>query len=369
MPEPDPKPEPQSEPEQEPEQTTESPQPEGTAPVDPVEAAAAEVVRLTDDSGDDWNPIWSPDGTQILFTSTRASDTEIFAMSTDGSGVRQLTADDAIDWVSAEGFSPDGSRILFTGNLDGDREIFVMNADGTGVSQLTSNDDYETDPIWSPDGSRILFTSDRDGGYGLYTMRPDGTGVRQLTESGTDNFSPDWSPDGSRILFTSDRDGERELFIVDSDGSNERRLTDNDTLDFSPDWSPDGTRAVFWAHEYQDDDYQDPALRAMVALINGDGKPIIEPLTSPETDLWDPAWSPDGGRILFTGYHDGQSGLYVMDADGSDLRKLTDAHGAYWSIDGSRVLYSASWSPDGTQVLFASDHEGQSNIYVIGILR
>lgn len=329
-------------------------------------------MRLTDDSADDWNPIWSPDGTWILFTSTRASDpetsdTEIFAMSTDGSKVRQLTDDEAIVWVSAEGFSPDGSQILFIGNLDGDREIFVMAADGSDVRRLTRNNSYETEPVWSPDGSHILFTSDRDGDYGLYTMRPDGTGVRQLTESGTDNFSPNWSPDGTRILFTSDRDGDLELFTVDSDSSNERQLTDNDTLDLSPDWSPDGTRAVFWTHQYQDADYQNPALRAMVALIDDDGNPIIEPLTGPETDLWDPAWSPDGERILFTGYHDGQSGLYVMDADGSDLRKLTDAHGAYWSIDGSRVLYNATWSPDGTRILFASDHEGQSNIYIIGV--
>lgn len=56
-----------------------------------------------------------------------------------------------------------------------------------------------------------------------------------------------------------------------------------------------------------------------------------------------------------------------MDADGSDLRKLADAHGAYWSIDGSRVLYNATWSPVCTRILFASDHEGQSNIYIIGI--
>ena len=328
-------------------------------------------MRLTDDPSNDWSPIWSPDGTWILFTSTRASDpetsdTEIFAIDTDGSKVRQLTDDEAIDWVSAEGFSPDGSRILFTGNLGGDREIFVMAADGSDVRRLTRNNSYETEPVWSPDGSRILFTSDRDGSYGLYTMRPDGTGVHQLTESGTDNFSPDWSPDGTRILFTSDRDGDDELFMVGSDGSNERQLTDNDTLDLSPDWSPDGTRAVFWTHQYQDADYQDPALRAMVALIDGTDDPIIEPLTGPETDLWDPVWSPDGERILFTGYRDGQSGLYVMDADGSDLRRLTGAHGAYWSIDGSRVLYSATWSPNGTRVLFASDHEGQSNIYVIG---
>lgn len=156
---------------------------------------------------------------------------------------------------------------------------------------------------------------------------------------------------------------------VDFAGTGERRLTDNDTLDLSPDWSPDGTRAVFWTHQYQDADYKGPALRAMVAIIGGDGTgdPIIEPLTGLETDLWDPVWSPDGEHILFTGHHDGQSGLYVIDADGSNLRRLADAHGAYWSIDGSQTLYNATWSPDGTQVLFASDHEGQSNIYIVSI--
>ena len=280
-------------------------------------------------------------------------------MSTDGSKVRQLTDDEAIDWVSAEGFSPDGSQILFTGNLDGDREIFVMAADGSDVRRLTRNNSYETEPAWSPDGSRILFTSDHDGGYGLYTMRPDGTGVRQLTESGTENFSPDWSPDGTRILFTSDRDGDDELFMVDADGSNERQLTDNDTDDIGPDWSPDGTRAVFTAHTSAvlttaaDAVYQ----ASIIHLNRGEGPPSVEPLTGPYTDAWDLAWSPDGERILFIGDSgEGRFDLHVVEADGSRMRRLTK------SIADEQA---AIWSPDGTQILFTSEHERQDDIYLV----
>ncbi len=326
------------------------------------------MVRLTDDPADDFGPIWSPDGTQILFTSGRghgaeAGDTDVFVMAADGSDVHRLTDDDAIDWVAAEGFSPDGEHILFTGNPDGDREIFVMAADGSDVRRLTRDEAYESDPVWSPTGERILFTSDRDGGYGLYSMQPDGTDVRRLTESGTDNFDPVWSPDGSRVLFTSDRDGELELFMVNADGSNERQLTENDTADIGPDWSPDGARAVFTAHPRAvlttaaDAPY--PASVIRLDDDGPDGRPTVEPLTDPNANVWDPAWSPDGEHILFTSNSgDGRFDLYVMRADGSGVRQLTDVN-----TDDSVGV----WSPDGTQILFASDHQGQYDIYIVGI--
>ena len=379
-PQPEPKPDPQSESEQipEPEESPNSkpepnpelePAPEAAderpAPEEPDETVKAEppaedvessIVRLTDDPADDWGPIWSPDGTQILFTSNRGDDSEmgdreIFVMRADGTDVRQLTDDDDINWVTAEGFSPDGTQVLFTGDHDGNREIFVVQADGTNVRQLTSDSAYEIKPVWSPDGSRILFVSHRDGGYGLYSMRTDGTDVRQFTVSGTDNFDPVWSPDRTRILFTSDRDGDDELFVMNSDGSNERQLTDNDTDEIGPAWSPDGTRVVFTT--VSEARYQASVIR----LDSDESPPAVELLTGPNIQAWDLAWSPDGKHILFIGdSREGRTDLHVMEADGSRVRRLTE------DLANEQ---GAIWSPDGTQILFVSYHDHQDDIFLV----
>ena len=373
-PQPEPKPDPQSEsepipepgessnsePEPNPEAADEHPTPqeleesEETVKAEPLtEDAESTIVRLTDDPADDRDPVWSPDGTQILFTSNRVDDSglgdrEIFVMRADGTNLRQLTDDDSINWVTAEGFSPDGTQVLFTGDHDGNREIFVMQADGTNVRQLTSDSAYEIEPVWSPDGSRILFTSDRDGGYGLYSMRADGTDMRQLTVSGTDNFNPAWSPDGTRILFISDRDGDDELFVMEAEGSNERQLTDNDTDEIGPAWSPDGTRVVFTTVS--------EALASVIRLDSDEGPPAVELLTGPNIQTWDLAWSPDGKHILFIGdSREGRTDLHVMEADGSRVRRLTED-----LADEQRAI----WSPDSTQILFVSHHNHQYDIFL-----
>ena len=72
-------------------------------------------------------------------------------------------------------YSPDGLKIAFISTHDGDPEIFVMNADGTGIRKLTDNTAVDAAPNWSPDGSKIIFTSDRSGEYEFYTMKADGS--------------------------------------------------------------------------------------------------------------------------------------------------------------------------------------------------
>jgi len=72
-------------------------------------------------------------------------------------------------------YSPDGLKIAFISTHDGDPEIFVMNADGTGLRKLTDNTAVDAAPTWSPDGGKIVFTSDRGGSFELYRMNSDGS--------------------------------------------------------------------------------------------------------------------------------------------------------------------------------------------------
>jgi Tol biopolymer transport system component len=72
-------------------------------------------------------------------------------------------------------YSPDGSRIVFVSTYTGNAEIYIMNSDSTGLKRLTDNKAVDAAPSWDPNGSRIIFTSDRSGQFELYTMNPDGS--------------------------------------------------------------------------------------------------------------------------------------------------------------------------------------------------
>ncbi len=92
-------------------------------------------------------------------------------------------------WNSCPNWSPDGTEIAFTSNRDGNDEIYVMNADGSNQTRLTYNDAYDGMPAWSPDGTRIAFESRRDSnGSAIYVMNADGSNQTQLTKR------PWWSP-------------------------------------------------------------------------------------------------------------------------------------------------------------------------------
>ena len=103
------------------------------------------LVKLTNTNVDDFDPSWSPDGTQIVFSSQRAQPTreDLWIMNRDGSGQTRILFNSVWDWHPV--FSTDGRQIIFTSDRDGDYELFRMNADGTGVQQLTTNGSRDDD--------------------------------------------------------------------------------------------------------------------------------------------------------------------------------------------------------------------------------
>ena len=263
-----------------------------------------------------------------------------------GAGECTVTMDADISVTANFALEPSGESIVFHSDRDGDYEIYAVNADGSGSAvQLTDNSAWDGDARRSPDGTKIVFTSNRHEGQegtDIYVMNSDGTDQERLTftYSGRSSADPSWSPDSQRIVFSSQLGGTNcsadEIYVMDVDGSNQTPLTDNaddyecnfgypDYWDRNPSWSPDGTQIIFAAKRGED---------SGIYVMNADG--------TGQSRLADgyltPSWSPDGTQIAFSLMgNNGAPDIYVMDADGSAPTPLTYDYGLREAIQDLKV--------------------------------
>ena len=222
-------------------------------------------------------PAWSADGSKIAFASRRTGSSDIYAMTSDGTGTKHLTSGKQND--SHPTWSPDGNEIAFT--RDGD--IYVMGADGSRPHRISDIDAEESDPAWSPTGDRIAYVRRIPGTpiQNVWIMNPDGSDRHPLTKGNGRAFTPAWSPDGKRIVFTTNAESQHfELFAVGVDGKGLRSVVPTANDDFEPSWSPDGSKIAF----------QEEGAIFTVAL--GGGDQAVKKLTDYATNDSSPAWNP-----------------------------------------------------------------------------
>ena len=229
-------------------------------------------------------------------------------MNADGSGVTRLTNHPATDWGPA--WSPDGARIAFASERDDNLEIYVMNADGSGLINLTHHAARDFAAAWSPDGARIAFNSNRDGNTHIFVMNADGSDLARLTAIPASH--PTWSSDSARIAFNSGRDGAEGIYAMQANGSGLTRLT-NHPSDSSTSWSPDGARIASASQRY----------------VN------------------------EASYSTYGGFRYGREGIYVVNADGSGLTRLTNQ-----PDDKLNDMGSPAWSADGAWIAFSFDKDG-----------
>ena len=288
----------------------------------------------------------------------------------------------------------DGSRLIFQTRREGVPcdQIYTMALDGTNVQMVSTGDGRTTCGYFFPGGESILYASTHLGGaecppepgfeqgyvwavydsYDIFTANADGSGLTRITDTDGYDAEATIGPDG-RIVFTSVRDGDMEIYSMNGDGSDIERLTNRPGPDGGPFFSPDGSKIVFRAREIA----PGPELNDYHALL--------------EQGLWRPT----------------ALEIFVMDADGGNLRQVTDLDGAsfapFWHPDGERIIFSSNWhnpegrnfdlflinedgtglqqitfgdtfdgfpmfSPDGGQLVFASNRdartEGDTNVFI-----
>ena len=298
-----------------------------------MDAGGGELTRLTDDRASDAFPHWSPDGQRIAFYSDRDDNGEIYVMNADGSGLTRLTDNDAVD--IPYGWSPDGQSVVFTSARKGTLDLFLLDVDDGGVRRLTKTLGQDVAAVWSPDGSRIAFESIIGGNSDIFVVNVDGSReevnwtVKQLRDA-----YPAWAPDGVRLAFVSDRTADVEIYVLDTNFSFLKTVTDSPREDAWPAWSPDGTRIAFVSNRDFDRE---------VYVANADGTGVTRMTNDLENSDLSPAWSPDGSRIAFVkaqggGFVGGQGSrrdVYVVNADGSGLVRLTNDDGQAASAAGA----------------------------------
>jgi Tol biopolymer transport system component len=290
-----------------------------------VAADGSQPVLLK--AGNDRQPRWSPDGSQLAFIQYAGDPlgVQLRVMDADGTDEHVVAADANWEnmWLSEQPWSPDGSRLAWgpvprptTPTSSGEGDIYTASAAGGDVRRITTDGHSKEPPVWSPTAPQLAYAAfvpgSPFGSWELFSVRDDGSAPVQITNRGerSMNVRPSWSPSGSSIAFARTVDSESAIYVVRPDGTELHRVVGF----YGP---PAGTTGA-------------------------------------------PAWSPDGSRIAYsnavhtTGRWGGQE-LFLVNADGSGERQLTEL--------APRATSDAAptWSPDGDQIVFRRQSSLPSN--------
>ncbi|NWG16869.1 MAG: serine/threonine-protein kinase [Chloroflexi bacterium] len=270
------------------------------------------------------NPDARAIGGSLVYFAERDDTTRLFHLDLNAGQQTQLTFGAGADAFPA--VSPDGRHIVFQSDRDGDFDIYVMDLSGDNLRQITRNTVDDRLPAWSPDGEWIIFSTDArgDGLFDLYRARPDGSGLQAVFSDAARSSGARWSPDGQTLVFTSGAQNNAatwEIAQFDLSGGSVAQLTDNAVKDWSPSYSPDGRYILFLT----DDGARGNSAIARMAA-DGSEREILYDGPGYE---WGASYSPDGQLIAFTTQDGGREEIFVMDADGSNLRQITSGGGQF----------------------------------------
>ncbi len=250
---------------------------------------------------------------RIVFVVKTGPNKDLWIMDWDGANARSLTRDQTLNMSPT--WAPDGKTIYFTSFRNGDADIYSYDLASGRARPFVQTPRTDSAPSVSADGNWVAYASSVSGNFEIYRVRPDGTGRVQLTFSGRDDTSPSWSQTGRQIVFTSDRGGSPQIYVMDFDGVDVRRLTFGGVYNETARWSPRGDLIVYCSRE--SDAYPKFQIFTMQP-VGGRERRLTE-----GGNKFDPSWSPDGMKIVYTDSKDGRTAIWTCNWDGSNPRQLT----------------------------------------------
>ncbi len=270
----------------------------------------------------------------------------------DGSGgtARALTSENGRN--SRPFYSPDGKLVSFERwRLGVNSDLWVMDGSGNRARQITRDPRIDTVASWFPDGQRLLFRSDRGGRGEVWSIGLDGTGEKRFLELDQDLDWPRLSPDGRRMVFNSRGGGGTvNVWDVETDGGKPRQLTSDSEFAGFAAWSPDGRLLAVQVKRGED---------TAIGLVRP-GSGAIELLTREAGQSWPYSWAPDGERIAFAGQRGDYWNVYWI----SRRTRVEQAVTRYERL-GAYVRYPA-WSPDGSRIVYEYA-ETTGNVWMLTI--
>lgn len=262
--------------------------------------------------------------------------------------------------------SPDGSRIVFASTRHRQTsDIYLQKVDGTTVTQITNDPANDAMPRLSPDGRRVAFCSDRAGNWDIYVIDlGDGRGAPQavqITSDATQDVHPSWSPDGKRLVYCTfgAQSGQWEMVVVDVDNPAAKRFIGYGLF---PYWSPVQDRIVFQRARERGTRWFSVWT---IDLVHGEGVRPTEIAASANAAAITPRWSPDGKSIVFCtvvnpdqaeNARPRQADVWVISADGTQRQNLTQSRllnvQPIWAADGS-IYFVSNRAKDGVENIWA----------------
>ncbi len=258
---------------------------------------------------------------------------EIYVMDFDGQNVELLTQDRSL--ALSPSWSPDGTQVLFTSYKPAVKggfvnpNLYLYNLVTRNRRTLSGSRGLNTGGVFHPKENKLAYTYSKDGRPEIYVLDLDTNTRMPITKTVFFSVEPSWSPDGQRITFSSSKTGRPHIWVANRDGSNAKRLTFAGQYNSSPNWSPRGDKIVFSGQENQKNNFN-------IFLVDPSGSNLAR-LTDDATSSENPTFSPDGRFIAFSSNRDGQYRIYIMTALGTKIRVI--------SPKGIGPCKQPSWSP------------------------